>query len=164
MYGAVTWSVTADSTVSRIPAPRTATTVTRVSPIISAAAVEAVRLGLRTELALASSPATPPPRRAGNPTRRVSGFTMCGAADAAPAPAGRHPPQARRRFDHGRGRERAAHEQPQDPDAEQQNDRQRRQPADEDPDADGGHGRRGHDDGRLERVGGEARGRQRRAL
>ena len=80
----MTWSVTADSTVLRMPAPRTATTVTSVSPIISAAAVEAVRLGLRTELALASSPAMPPLRRAGKPTRRVSGVTMCGAAKATP--------------------------------------------------------------------------------
>ena len=93
--------MTADSTVLRMPAPSTATTVTRVSPIISAAAVEAVRLGLRTEFALASSPATPPLRRAGKPTRRVSGLTMCGAAKATPTKSA------------------------QDPDAEQQDDRQR---------------------------------------
>jgi len=67
-----------------MPAPSTATTVTRVSPIISAAAVEAVRLGLRTEFEFASSPAMPPLRRAGQPTRRVSGSTMCGAAKATP--------------------------------------------------------------------------------
>ena len=74
-----------------MPAPSTATTVTRVSPIISAAAVEAVRLGLRTEFALASSPATPPLRRAGQPTRRVSGSTMCGAANATPTKSPRIP-------------------------------------------------------------------------
>ena len=91
MYAASTWSVTADSTVLRMPAPSTATTVTRVSPIISAAAVEAVRLGLRTEFALASSPATPPLRRAGQPTRRVSGLTMCGAAKATPTKSPRIP-------------------------------------------------------------------------
>ena len=87
----MTWSVTADSTVVRIPAPSTATTVTSVSPIISAAAVEAVRLGLRTEFALASSPAMPPLRRAGRPTRRVSGLTMCGAARATPTKSARIP-------------------------------------------------------------------------
>ena len=43
--------------------------VTSVRPIISAAAVEAVRPGLRTALAPASSPATPP-ARAGRPGRR----------------------------------------------------------------------------------------------
>src|SRR4051812_50152138 len=84
MYGAETWSVTADSTVLRSPEPSTATTVTRVSPIISAAAVEAVRPGWRMEFELASSPATPPLRRAGKPTRRVSGLTLCGAARATP--------------------------------------------------------------------------------
>ena len=58
--------------------------VTSVSPIISAAAVEAVRPGLRTALAPASSPATPPTRRAGQPTTRASGFTSRGASSAMP--------------------------------------------------------------------------------
>ena len=84
MYGASTWSVTAPSTEERSPAPSTATTVTSVSPIISAAAVDAVRLGLRTAFALASSPDTPPVRRPGQPTRRASGFTSLGAASATP--------------------------------------------------------------------------------
>src|SRR3954467_733988 len=84
MYAALTWSVTADSTDLRRPAPSTATTVTSVSPTISAAAVDAVRLGLRTEFELARSPAIPPLRRAGAPTSRASGFTRCGAASATP--------------------------------------------------------------------------------
>ena len=84
MYGASTWSVTAPSTDERSPAPRTATTVTSVRPIISAAAVEAVRPGLRTAFALASSPDTPPVRRPGQPTTRASGFTSRGAASATP--------------------------------------------------------------------------------
>ena len=129
----MTWSVTADSTVLRSPAPSTATTVTSVSPIISAAAVEAVRPGLRTEFELASSPATPPLRRAGQ-------------AD-----------EAGQRLDHVRGGQRDAHEQRQDAEAEQQGDGQRAQPAGEDADGDGGDGRRDHADGRLQRVGGEAR-------
>ena len=66
------------------PAPSTATTVTSVSPIMSAAAVDAVRAGLRTALASASSPATPPARRVGQPTRRASGLTRCGARKARP--------------------------------------------------------------------------------
>ena len=68
-----------------MPAPSTATTVTSVSPIISAAAVDAVRPGLRTALAPASSPATPPRRLAGQPTTRASGLTMLGASRAMPA-------------------------------------------------------------------------------
>ena len=73
-----------------------------MSPIISAAAVEAVRPGLRTALAPASSPATPPARRAGQPTTRASGFTRL------------------------RGEQRDADEQPEHADAEQQADRRRR--------------------------------------
>ena len=46
---------------------------------MSAAAVEAVRPGLRTALAPARSPATPPARRAGQPTTRASGLTRLGA-------------------------------------------------------------------------------------
>ena len=68
-----------------MPEPSTATTVTSVSPIMSAAAVDAVRPGLRTALAPASSPATPPARRAGQPTTRAIGFTRRGASSAMPA-------------------------------------------------------------------------------
>ena len=84
-------------------------------------------------LSMARSPAMPPPRRAGKPTRRVSGFTRCGAARATPRKS-------------------------QDPDAEQQDDPHRAQPVGEHADGDGGHGTRDHDDGRLQRVSGEARG------
>ncbi len=52
---------------------------------MSAAAVDAVRPGLRTEFAPASSPATPPARRAGQPTTRAIGFTRLGASSAMPA-------------------------------------------------------------------------------
>ena len=51
---------------------------------MSAAAVEAVRPGLRTALAPARSPATPPARRAGQPTTRASGLTRLGASSAMP--------------------------------------------------------------------------------
>ena len=95
MYAALTWSVTADSTDLRRPAPSTATTVTSVSPTISAAAVDAVRLGLRTEFELARSPAIPPLRRAGAPTSRASGFTRCGAASATPRNKARMPMPSR---------------------------------------------------------------------
>ena len=52
---------------------------------MSAAAVDAVRPGLRTAFAPASSPATPPARRAGQPTTRAIGFTRRGASSAMPA-------------------------------------------------------------------------------
>src|SRR3954465_209530 len=78
MYAALTWSVTADSTDLRRPEARPATTVTSVSPTISAAAVDAVRLGLRTEFELARSPAIPQLRRAGAATSRAGGFDRWG--------------------------------------------------------------------------------------
>ena len=51
-----------------IPAASTATSVTSASPIISAAAVEAVRCGFRRALSRASTPAAPPIRVAGQPS------------------------------------------------------------------------------------------------
>ena len=57
------------------PEARTATKVTSASPIISAAAVAAVRDGFLPELAEASRPADPPSRRAGAPTSQISGGT-----------------------------------------------------------------------------------------
>ena len=93
--------MTADFVALLMPAPSTATTVTSVSPIISAAAVDAVRPGLRTALAPASSPATPPARRAGQPD------------------------DAGERLDEPRREQRDADEQPEHADAEQQ----RRPPA-----------------------------------
>ena len=57
-------SSTAPRKVLVIPAASVATSVTSASPIISAAAVEAVRCGLRRALSRASRPAAPPmPRR-----------------------------------------------------------------------------------------------------
>ena len=47
-----------------MPAARTATSVTSARPIISAAAVDAVRCGLRPALSRASTPAAPPIRGA----------------------------------------------------------------------------------------------------
>src|SRR3954451_2813592 len=52
-----------------------ATKVTSARPIISAAAVDAVRPGLRTEFWAASRPADPPRLRAGRPTTVASGRT-----------------------------------------------------------------------------------------
>ena len=54
----------------RRPAPSVATTVTSARPIISAAAVEAVRPGLRSEFSRASRPGEPPRRRRGSRRRR----------------------------------------------------------------------------------------------
>ena len=108
------WSVTAVSVDTRRPEPSTATTVTSVSPIISAAAVDAVRPGLRTALAPASSPATPPARRAG-------------PAD-----------DAGERLDEPRGEQRDAGEQPEHAAAEQQADRRAADAAGEDPERDRG--------------------------
>ena len=84
-----------------MPEPSTATTVTSVSPIISAAAVDAVRPGLRTALAPASSPATPPARRAGQPTTRASGLTSRGASSAMPANSAEHAAAEQQRHDGG---------------------------------------------------------------
>jgi hypothetical protein len=66
-----------------------------VSPIISAAAVDAVRPGLRTAFAPARSPATPPTRFAGQPTMRASGGTSRGASNAMPAKRPSTPPASR---------------------------------------------------------------------
>ena len=54
---------------------------------MSAAAVDAVRPGLRVAFAPASSPATPPTRRAGQPTSPTSGLTSRPASGAS-RPAG----------------------------------------------------------------------------
>ena len=60
-------SFTAPRNVWVIPAASVATRVTSASPIISAAAVDAVRCGLRRALSRASVPAAPPIRVAGHP-------------------------------------------------------------------------------------------------
>ncbi|NUT54958.1 MAG: hypothetical protein HOQ03_03100, partial [Thermoleophilia bacterium] len=69
----ITWLVpsclrSALSSLASRPLPKTATKETSVSPIISAAAVEAVRPGLRTAFSRASRPAAPPRPAAGRPT------------------------------------------------------------------------------------------------
>ena len=58
-----------------MPAPRVATSVTSARPIISAAAVRAVRTGLRCELRSASRPAAPAIRSEGWPTADAIGTT-----------------------------------------------------------------------------------------
>ena len=58
-----------------MPEARIETSVTSASPIISAAAVEAVRCGLRRALSWASAPAAPPIRVAGHPSTATSGRT-----------------------------------------------------------------------------------------
>ena len=58
-----------------MPWPRIATKVTRARPIISAEAVEAVRLVFRIVLSRASTPAVPPIRVAGHPSTEASGRT-----------------------------------------------------------------------------------------
>ena len=64
----------------RRPAPSVATTVTSARPIISAAAVEAVRPGLRSAFSRASRPGEPPKRAAGG--RRASRAASPGAGRA----------------------------------------------------------------------------------
>ena len=59
----------------RTPWPRTATNVISASPIITAAAVEAVRAGFRTAFSRASLPAVPPNRAPGAPRTKASGRT-----------------------------------------------------------------------------------------
>ena len=55
------------------PAAKTVTNETSASPIISAAAVVAVRPGLRTAFSRASRPETPRRRSSGRPTTEASG-------------------------------------------------------------------------------------------
>ena len=74
------------STVSSIdaltPAARMETKVTSASPIISAAAVTAVRLGLRIAFSRASRPATPRNRSSGSPTAPAIRGTSRGLSSA----------------------------------------------------------------------------------
>ena len=61
----MTWFSIASRFELFIPAESTAMKVTSARPIISAAAVDAVRPGLRSELPRASEPAAPPRRADG---------------------------------------------------------------------------------------------------
>jgi hypothetical protein len=74
------------------PLPSTATNETSASPIISAAAVEAVRAGLRVAFSAASCPAAPPRRLAGIPTTAASVVTSAGAKPATPSRPSSVPP------------------------------------------------------------------------
>ncbi len=67
-----------------IPAASVATSVTSASPIISAAAVEAVRCGFRRALSRASRPAAPPICVAGHPSAAASGRTSRAEKSATP--------------------------------------------------------------------------------
>ncbi len=75
---------TASSNELRSPWPRTATNVISAIPIISAAAVEAVREGFRVALSRARSPATPPSFVPGQPSTNASGRTVRLAFRATP--------------------------------------------------------------------------------
>ena len=68
----------------RTPAANTVTNETSASPIISAAAVAAVRPGLRTAFSRARRPGTPRSRSSGRPTRDAIGGTSSGLSMAAP--------------------------------------------------------------------------------
>ena len=69
---------------SRIPAPSTAENATSAIPIMSAAAVAAVRPGLRIALRRASSPAVPAIRWPGRPSADASRGTSRGEISATP--------------------------------------------------------------------------------
>ena len=68
----------------RRPAAKMATNDTSASPIMSAAAVEAVRPGLRTEFSRARRPDTPRKRSSGRPTIEAIGRTSRGLSSATP--------------------------------------------------------------------------------
>ena len=74
----------ASSIEPRSPAAKTATNETSASPIISAAAVAAVRPGLRTAFSRANRPGTPLSRSSGRPTSDASGATRRGLNRATP--------------------------------------------------------------------------------
>ena len=74
----------ASSIEPRRPAAKTATNETSASPIISAAAVAAVRPGLRIAFSRASRPGTPRRRSSGRPTTEASGVTSRGLSRVTP--------------------------------------------------------------------------------
>ena len=67
-----------------IPAAKMVTKVTRARPIISAAAVAAVRAGLRCEFSRASRPTSPRSRSIGHPPRRPAACTRRGLNSETP--------------------------------------------------------------------------------
>ena len=118
---------TACSNVALSPEASTPTAVTSASPIISAAAVDAVRAGLRIAFSRASEPATPPMRAPGQPSVEASGGTKLGATSAMPMKLTTTPrPIASSRSDAGRARREPAEEQQRERNRER--DEGRRQP------------------------------------
>ena len=77
------WSI-ASFTEPRVPAAKIVTNVTRARPIISAAAVTAVRPGLRMAFSRARRPVSPVSRSSGRPTTEASGRTSW--EDSMPTP------------------------------------------------------------------------------
>ncbi len=92
MKFAVIWSSIASRFDAFIPFASVATKATSATPIISAAAVAAVRPGLRIELRRASAPADPPIHRAGRPTTAASGRTSLDEIIATPTNRSSTPP------------------------------------------------------------------------
>ena len=85
--------------VLRMPEASTATEVTSAIPIMRAAAVEAVRPGLRIEFARASRPALPPIFVAGQPSTEANGRTSQAEISATPMKSRNAPtPMARSRW------------------------------------------------------------------
>ena len=82
--------------------------VTSAIPIISAAAVAAVRPGLRWAFRSASLPAAPPMRRAGMPTTRASGRTSRDESIATPTNSASTPTPSKAKRSPRRGRRRAS--------------------------------------------------------
>ena len=89
-------SLTAPVKDVRTPVPRMETKVIRASPIITAAAVDAVRVGLRTAFWRARLPAAPPNRAPGAPSRNASGRTTREAIIATLTKSARTPPTSAR--------------------------------------------------------------------
>ena len=83
---------TAPSIEPRRPAAKIVTKATSATPIISAAAVAAVRAGLRIEFSRARRPLTPNSRSSGAPTSQASGRTSCGENSATPRNTATAPP------------------------------------------------------------------------
>ena len=75
----------ASSIDPRRPAANTATNETSASPIISAAAVEAVRAGLRIAFSRARRPGIPRSFSSGTPTSEARGVTSLGLSSATPS-------------------------------------------------------------------------------
>ena len=89
----ISWPVIVLSIASSIepliPAANTVTNETSARPIMSAAAVDAVRAGLRTAFSRASRPGIPRRRSSGAPNAEAIGLTSCGLSSATPEQGGR---------------------------------------------------------------------------